>query len=344
MTSLTRAHLRFKPPGAKRALPNAIRVSCGRAGTDLSADRRRLRRNGRPDHPGHPIDEHLREPHGQHHQPRQRPLKAAHRPTCCPRDPGHFAPGMVNGAVRRRCKRPRQAVNSHRKSRHLGHLAFGRWMSPRPTSRRRCSSTRQSAETELGPYRLQRRGLHRRGALLALRVPNWRAARLTLPRFATEDPADNVSDEEYKNGAQSNRSHDQPRLGGPSLKTVHRATFPCTSKENTTVTVNNPSPLPRHARVEGSSGDRASILVLARAGPPSPAPKRIADQASRALLAQLARIGQHDLRLPLVIADLPRHTDALAAEGGLGGPEFRAVLPIHDRGEGSIRRGLPEVQ
>jgi hypothetical protein len=46
-----------------------------------------------------------------------------------------------------------------------------------------------------------------------------------------------------------------------------------------------------------------------------------------ALLRQLARIGQHDLRLSLVIADLSRHTDALAAEGGLGGAEFRAVLP-----------------
>jgi hypothetical protein len=42
---------------------------------------------------------------------------------------------------------------------------------------------------------------------------------------------------------------------------------------------------------------------------------------TRALLGQLARISEHDLRLPVVIADLPRHTDALAAEGGLGGPE-----------------------
>jgi hypothetical protein len=34
----------------------------------------------------------------------------------------------------------------------------------------------------------------------------------------------------------------------------------------------------------------------------------------RALLGQLARLGQYDLRLPAVIADLPRHTDALAAK------------------------------
>jgi|SRR5271156_2795789 len=64
----------------------------------------------------------------------------------------------------------------------------------------------------------------------------------------------------------------------------------------------------------------------------------------RALLGHLARIGKENLRLPAVIADLPRHTDALAAEGGLGGPEFRAVLPIDDRGEDGVRIRLPEVK
>jgi hypothetical protein len=33
-----------------------------------------------PDHPGHPIDQDRREPNGPHRQPRQRSLKAAHRP------------------------------------------------------------------------------------------------------------------------------------------------------------------------------------------------------------------------------------------------------------------------
>ena len=34
----------------------------------------------------------------------------------------------------------------------------------------------------------------------------------------------------------------------------------------------------------------------------------------RALLGQLARLGQYDLGLPLVIADLSRHADAFADE------------------------------
>ena len=59
------------------------------------------------------------------------------------------------------------------------------------------------------------------------------------------------------------------------------------------------------------------------------------------LLAQLPRIGQYDFRLPLVIADLPHHTDALAAKGGLGVPEFRAVVAVHDRGEDGIRIRFP---
>ena len=45
---------------------------------------------GSPDQPGHPIDEHWREPNGEHHQPRQRPLKPAHRPTSLPVGPGNL--------------------------------------------------------------------------------------------------------------------------------------------------------------------------------------------------------------------------------------------------------------
>jgi hypothetical protein len=67
-----------------------------------------------PDQPGRPIDEHGREPNGPHHQPRQRPLKAAHRPrpppvgrgTCCAWD-GQRAceqavANAVNGARKKR--------------------------------------------------------------------------------------------------------------------------------------------------------------------------------------------------------------------------------------------------
>ena len=60
------------------------------------------------------------------------------------------------------------------------------------------------------------------------------------------------------------------------------------------------------------------------------------------LLAQLPRIGQHDLRLPPVIADWPRRTDALAAERSLGGPEFRAVLPIPTAVKTAFGYGFPK--
>ena len=66
--------------------------------------------------------------------------------------------------------------------------------------------------------------------------------------------------------------------------------------------------------------------------------------APQPLLAQLARVSQYDLRLPVVIADLPCHTDALAAERGFGGSELLSITPVHDRGEEGIRGRLPKVQ
>jgi hypothetical protein len=70
----------------------------------------------------------------------------------------------------------------------------------------------------------------------------------------------------------------------------------------------------------------------------------IARQATRALLAQLVRIGQHDLRLPVVVADWPCHTDALAKKGGLWVPEFRPIHTIANSGEDGARIQLPEVK
>lgn len=51
---------------------------------------------GSPDQPGHPIDEHWREPNGEHHQPRLRPLKAGHRPRPPPAGSGYLALLTVN--------------------------------------------------------------------------------------------------------------------------------------------------------------------------------------------------------------------------------------------------------
>jgi hypothetical protein len=66
--------------------------------------------------------------------------------------------------------------------------------------------------------------------------------------------------------------------------------------------------------------------------------------AQSTLLGQLARVGKDDLRFPLVIADLPRHTDPLAKKRSLGGPEFRSIIHVHDGGENGIWRWLPKVQ
>jgi len=98
---------------------------------------------------------------------------------------------------------------------------------------------------------------------------------------------------------------------------------------------------PRCTGGEDSAGNSQQSVNSCPCGPGREQQRRSPEPA---LLAQLARISQHDLRLPLVLANLPRHTDALAAEGRLWGPEFRAVLSIDDRGEGGIRRGLPQVQ
>jgi hypothetical protein len=53
----------------------------------------------------------------------------------------------------------------------------------------------------------------------------------------------------------------------------------------------------------------------------------------RPLLAQLARIGKDNLRLSLVIADLPGDAEPLAAQRDLGGPEFLAMIAVDDRRE-----------
>jgi hypothetical protein len=46
------------------------------------------------------------------------------------------------------------------------------------------------------------------------------------------------------------------------------------------------------------------------------------------LLGQLDRVGKDDLRLPPVIADLPCHTDALAAERSFGGAELETIISV----------------
>jgi hypothetical protein len=47
----------------------------------------------------------------------------------------------------------------------------------------------------------------------------------------------------------------------------------------------------------------------------------------RALLAHLTGIGKNNLRLPVVVAYLPRHTEALARKRGLGVPNFARSSP-----------------
>jgi len=63
--------------------------------------------------------------------------------------------------------------------------------------------------------------------------------------------------------------------------------------------------------------------------------------APQPLLAQLARVSQYDLRLPVVIADLPCHTDALAAERGFGSAELGPMISVYDRGENGMRVYFP---
>jgi hypothetical protein len=60
------------------------------------------------------------------------------------------------------------------------------------------------------------------GKWRTLARPDRCAIRPALPPFATEDPADNVGDEKHHDRAQSNGCHDEPRLGRPGWKTVHR--------------------------------------------------------------------------------------------------------------------------
>jgi hypothetical protein len=55
--------------------------------------------------------------------------------------------------------------------------------------------------------------------------------------------------------------------------------------------------------------------------------------------AQLARITQHDLRFSVVIANLSRHADPLAAKRGLGGAEFWLEKFTHMLEEMQLRFG-----
>jgi hypothetical protein len=61
-------------------------------------------------------------------------------------------------------------------------------------------------------------------------------------------------------------------------------------------------------------GRRDNGLKINRGVAEEPAPALSRDHSANALLGELARISKHDLRLPVVIADLLCHTDALAAE------------------------------
>src|SRR5260370_9902556 len=56
-------------------------------------------------------------------------------------------------------------------------------------------------------------------------------------------------------------------------------------------------------------------------------------QTSRASLGQLARVSKNDLGLPAVIADLPCHADALAAERGFGGAELGTIISVYNGAE-----------
>jgi hypothetical protein len=61
--------------------------------------------------------------------------------------------------------------------------------------------------------------------------------------FATQYPADNVSDEEHNHRAQSNDGRDKPRLPRPGWKTVDRVMSPGSCGKDVD-TVNNPLLMP----------------------------------------------------------------------------------------------------
>ena len=83
-----------------------------------------------------------------------------------------------------------------------------------------------------------------------------------------------------------------------------------------------PGPSPTAtAAIVITQGGRLSIRVVPRCTDPDEASHALLNaattplvQSNRALLGQLARVSKYDLRLPVVIADLPCRTDALAAE------------------------------
>ncbi len=84
------------------------------------------------------------------------------------------------------------------------------------------------------------------------------------------------------------------------------------------------------------------VEACAAEEPLPPSPERLGHLAS--LLGQLVWIGKHDLRLPAVIADLSCHTNALAAERGLGGAEFGTIVSVYNRGEDRMRIRFSEIQ
>jgi hypothetical protein len=65
---------------------------------------------------------------------------------------------------------------------------------------------------------------------------------------------------------------------------------------------------------------------------------------ARTLFCQLARIGNDDLSPPSIISDLPRHTDAFAAERCFRRPELRPIVSKDHRSEDRIGIGLIEIE
>jgi hypothetical protein len=88
-------------------------------------------------------------------------------------------------------------------------------------ARRQCASGRRDQLTvgRVTLAELQRAGFVSRPPLLRLG-----GSPLAAPSSPAENPADNVNDEKHKYGAQSDRSHNEPRLRRACWKTVHRNT------------------------------------------------------------------------------------------------------------------------
>jgi hypothetical protein len=85
---------------------------------------------------------------------------------------------------------------------------------------------------------------------------------------------------------------------------------------------------------------RPAILPMPARGSRLPA----SAEPKRSSFCWLARIAHDDLWLPAVIADLPRHTDALASKRRLRLAEFRPIASKYDCGEGFLGVGLPHIE